>query len=319
LTGVDLVIRIGLVNIDTSHPKAFAEYLLKGDRARYTAIYNDGFRKDDEVKAYIGKYGLEKRCDSIEDLAQITDIGFIQSCNWDKHIDQALPFIKRGKPVFIDKPIAGNISDCGILENLVKDGAVIMGSSSVRYCGEIRDFMNTKESSRGRIMNIYGTAGVDEFNYGIHVVEGIGQLSGNGAVSNRFIGFSSFLNKICETYFIKFDSGITSTYNIFLRLWQPFDYIIMTTLSTYHFRIDTNRLYANLLDKICDFMETGHSDIAPVSEIIESVKIMLAGKISRTSGGKECLLDEISDDDPGYDGALFESEYAASAAKIYLD
>ena len=38
------MIRIGAVNIDTSHPLAFSEYLLKGNRARYVAVYNDGFR-----------------------------------------------------------------------------------------------------------------------------------------------------------------------------------------------------------------------------------------------------------------------------------
>ena len=40
--------RIGTVNIDTSHAPAFAEILLKGSEGRYTAIYNDGFRTDEE-------------------------------------------------------------------------------------------------------------------------------------------------------------------------------------------------------------------------------------------------------------------------------
>ena len=47
------MLRIGTVNIDTSHAPSFAEILLKGDRARYTAIYNDGFRTDEEVEAFI--------------------------------------------------------------------------------------------------------------------------------------------------------------------------------------------------------------------------------------------------------------------------
>jgi hypothetical protein len=47
------MIRVGTVNIDTSHPIAFAELFLKDGRAKYTAVYNDGFRTDDEVKNFI--------------------------------------------------------------------------------------------------------------------------------------------------------------------------------------------------------------------------------------------------------------------------
>ena len=47
--------RIGTVNIDTSHAPAFAEILLKGSEGRYTAIYNDGFRTDEEVNEFIEK------------------------------------------------------------------------------------------------------------------------------------------------------------------------------------------------------------------------------------------------------------------------
>jgi predicted dehydrogenase len=52
-------------------------------------------------------------------MADKVDIGFIQSCNWDKHIDQAMPFIQKGKPVFIDKPIVGSMKDIERIEKLV--------------------------------------------------------------------------------------------------------------------------------------------------------------------------------------------------------
>ncbi|MDD4557306.1 MAG: hypothetical protein PHX89_00005, partial [bacterium] len=105
------MIKIGIINIDTSHPITFAEYLKKGKRARYTAIYNDGFRSEAEVEGFISKYGLERRCSSIEELADCVDIGFVQGCNWDRHLSQAKLFLAGGKPVFIDKPIVGSLSD----------------------------------------------------------------------------------------------------------------------------------------------------------------------------------------------------------------
>lgn len=47
------MIRIGVVNIDVSHPLAFSQILNQEDRARYVAVYNDGFRSDEEVDAFI--------------------------------------------------------------------------------------------------------------------------------------------------------------------------------------------------------------------------------------------------------------------------
>ncbi len=307
------MIRIGIINIDTSHPITFAEYLKQGKRARYTAVYNDGFRSDVEVEAFIGKYGLEKRCSSIEELADCVDIGFVQGSNWNRHLSQARLFLTAGKPVFIDKPIVGSLSDCLKLEELAVDGAVILGSSSVRYANEVTEFMSILEEERGKVLNIYGTAGVDEFNYAIHIVEAIDALAGADALSTRFIGRGCLGSNICETFFVTFNNGITATYNTCHGLWQPFEVVVMTTKTIYHFRIDNKKLYGTLLDRICDYMETGTNRLAPVSRLTHAVKIMLAGRLSRENGGSEVMLRNIPENDPGFDGDKFEREYAAAA------
>jgi predicted dehydrogenase len=315
------MIKIGLVNLDISHPKYFSEYLNRGSRARYAAVFNDGFRGDDEVEGFMKQTGVEKRCSTIKELADCVDIGFIQSCNWDKHIEQANYFIKAGKPVFIDKPTVGNLADCKRLEELANNGAIILGSSSVRYAKEIEDFLKRPESERGRIVSIFGTSGVDEFNYTIHIVEALHQLAGGRAAVAQFVGRAKIEDKICETFFVVFENGITAAYNSFTGLWQPFEVVIMTTKGTYQFRIaleDIYKLYAQLLDKICDYMETGKSTLAPVDTLTEAVKIMLAARISRENGGRQVKPADIPDNDPGYDGYAFEKEYAANAKKIYV-
>lgn len=57
-----------------------------GNRARYVGVYNDSFRDDREVEGFIRRFNLEKRCVSLEELAQMCDIGFIHGCNWDDHL-----------------------------------------------------------------------------------------------------------------------------------------------------------------------------------------------------------------------------------------
>ncbi|MGI6165442.1 MAG: hypothetical protein ACOYEN_05570 [Limnochordia bacterium] len=312
------MIRIGCINIDVSHPLAFSEYLRKGNRARYVAVYNDGFRGDDEVAAFIRNHGLEKRCATVDELAECVDIGFIQGCNWDKHLQYIKPFIDRGKPVFIDKPIVGKMKDLVTLDEWIKQGAVILGSSSVRYAEEIVGFAQTPETERGKILNVFGTSGTDEFNYGVHIVEGIGGLMGTGAVSTQYVGSGQLNDQVCETYYIRFKDGTTAIYNLWRGIWQPFAIVVMTTKTTYHFHVDTSKIYGALLDRICDFLETGKNTLAPWEAIKESIMIMLAGRISKEQGGKLVPLDSIPLDDPGYDGYAFAEKYAANAKKMYL-
>ncbi len=311
------MIRIGVVNIDVSHPKSFAAVLEKEERARYVAVYNDGFRGDDEVDSFVKNAGLEKRCDSVEELAEMVDVGFIQGCNWDKHLAYAEPFFKRNKPVFIDKPIVGNLADCKKLDELTAAGKIILGSSSARYAPEIVEFLAIPEEERGTILNVYGTAGVDEFNYAIHIVEIIGGLLGTGAQSTQFVGKSSIDNKICETFTVTYPQ-CTATYSTFQGVWMPFHLVIMTTKGTYHIQIDTSKIYSALLERICTFMEGGSNELADMTELTESIKIMLAGKLSRERDGEKVTLSEIPENDPGYNGDQFEEEYGAAAAKIYL-
>ena len=310
------MIKIGVVNIDVSHPVAFSTYLNKGDRARYTAVYNDGFRGDDEVEVFMKKCGVSERYFSIEEMADHVDIGFVQGCNWDRHLMYAMPFINKGKPVFIDKPMVGNITECKKLEQLVRDGAVILGSSSVRYANEIVEFAQKTEEEKGKVLNVFGTAGVDEFNYAIHVVEGICGIAGCEAISNSFAGRSSIDGKVCETFFIRFANGMTAAYNSFSGTWHPFEYVIMTTKTTFQFRIDTSKIYGALLDRICDYVESGKIATAPIEKLTDSIKVLLAGRISREKGGGEVKLSEIPDDDPGFDGNAFEVKYAAAASKL---
>ena len=171
------MIRVGAVNIDTSHPMGFADSMKKSGRMGYVGVYNDSFRGPEEVEGFIERYGLERRCGTLEELAGMCDIGFIQGCDWEEHIRCAMPFINAGKPVFLDKPAVGNLRDVRKLERLVREGAVVLGSSSARYCYEIQEFLAVPEAERGEIITVLGTTGVDEFNYGIHIVEAIGGLA----------------------------------------------------------------------------------------------------------------------------------------------
>lgn len=313
--------KIGLVNIDTSHPLAFSQLMKDNDYLdmQYTMVYNDSFRSDDEVNWLIDKYNMEGRAESIEELADKCDIGFIQSCNWDNHIDQAMPFIERGKPIFLDKPLVGSYKDVKNIRELVKTGAKIVGSSSARYCTEVQEFLAKPVEERGEIVSVYAESGMDEFNYSVHVGEIISEVAGAKAVSCKFVDRVDRDDAKCELFSVKFENGVIGTYCTYLSGWRNFNVSIITTKTSVCFTIDSSKLYIELLKRISHMLKTGEQATTDIENILNVTEFMLCGKKSRDSeNGKEVAITELCDSD-GFDGGVFAKGYGGSAAKLYKD
>lgn len=307
------MIKIGTVNIDTSHPHAFAEYLLKGERARYTAVYNDAFRTDEEVNSFMEKFSITERYYNLDEMAKAVDVAFIQGCDWDKHLKLSEPFIKAGKAVFVDKPIAGRLADLEKFEEYAKNGAKVYGSSAMRYTYEHQELL-AKGVELGEILHITATVGVDEFNYAIHAVESImGFTNDSIPVSVNYIGKATAKGGECDSYFVCYDSGITACYHIASPAWQPSTITVITTKTTYAIKIDSSKVYQAMLDTLLDCLEGKESLIASTKGLCDSVRIMLAGKKSKLTG-KEIKVSEL-EDEMLFDGAEFEVFYASQQRK----
>lgn len=308
--------RIGTVNIDTSHAPSFAEILLKGDEGRYNAIYNDAFRTDEEVQAFIDNFKLEKRYDDLSEMAKNIDIAFIQSCNWDNHLKQSMPFIEAGVPVFIDKPLAGNLADVKEFERLAAEGKVILGTSAMRYTYEHESFFAIPEEERGNIIHISVMVGVDEFNYAIHAVESImGFIGDVRPVSTRYLGTNTVGDVPCDSYYVLFENGVSACYHICKKGWQPSTALVMTSKTSFAYKIDSNKVYEAMLKQVCAYMAGKENKLATVTQMTDSIKLMLAGKKSMANGGTVENIADLTESDPSFDGAAFEEFYAASQRK----
>lgn len=313
--------KIGCVSIDTSHPMGFAEELEKYCMdMKYEWICPETFRGKDEVEWFIKRFGLKGQVKQIEDMVDKVDIGFVQSCNWDKHLDQIEPFIKANKPVFLDKPVVGNLKDAKKLVALLDSGAKIIGSSSARHADEVQAFLKKPVSERGEVVSIFGTCGVDEYNYSIHIVEIFQEIAKSKPVSAKFNGYGTASDgHRVESYTINFENGIIATYNTFIGGWRPFHLTIVTTKGSYQIAIDSSKIYVALLREIYKYLAGRSNNLADVRDIVDCSLAMLCGKKSRDQrDGQVVKLSELDDSD-AFDGYKFEKEYGAAASKIYKD
>ena len=309
------MLRFGAVTIDVSHPRSFAKTLSTGDRAAYTAVFNDGFRTDEEVKAFADEFNLTIYND-LDEMIDNIDLGLVHSCNWDKHLDYIMHFVNKGKPVFVDKPIVGNMKDCRKLLDLVANGAVILGTSALRYCYEVQETTAKMTELGSRPLHIHTTVGVDEFNYAIHAVELICGLNAAMPVSCRYVGTAQIdgEGEKADTYFITFDNGSTASFSNLGKKFALCNTSILTDKGgDYCFAVDNKKLYEAMLAKVCDAMEGNMDALISVPVMVESIKVLLACKASRLNGGAEVRLDSPVLEEVSFDGNLFEEGYAAAA------
>lgn len=127
--------------------------------------------------------------DSIDELLKKVDVVMILSIDGRKHLEQVRPVFAAGKPVFVDKPIAGSLADAIEIFRLADEHKVpCFSSSSLRFA---KQTLNIRQDPRlGELVGCdqYAPCSLephhpDFFWYGIHGVEPLFTIMGPGCVS----------------------------------------------------------------------------------------------------------------------------------------
>lgn len=298
------MIRIGLVDLDTSHPKTFTKILNAMPGVKVNALW-DG--RDVWQEGYDERFAKENDipnvCKRLEDMIDLVDAVMVLGVNWDKHVDRAYPFIVAGKPVLIDKPMVGKVRDIyTLLELQVTHGTPVYGGSAFRYAQEI-GMLRSQADRVGEVSTAIATGPGDFFSYGIHTTELAQGMVGTGA---------NYVEYVAENK----SSVIAVTYHngfvLLLQLQQSFQEWSMCLYSTtgmHTMRVDPTRIYEPFLQNyihIVNKRDVSFSLEAP----LEAAKILIGAKLSRQHGGR-IYLSEVPAEE-GFDGAAYAAEYAAA-------
>jgi predicted dehydrogenase len=136
----------------------------------------------------MAKLGVEI-VDSIDELLKKVDVVMILSIDGRKHLEQVRPVFAAGKPVFIDKPIAGSLAEAiEIFQLADKHKVPCFSSSSLRFA---KQTANIRQDPRlGDLVGCdqYAPCALephhpDFFWYGIHGVEPLFTIMGSGCES----------------------------------------------------------------------------------------------------------------------------------------
>lgn len=194
------MLNIGIIGLDTSHVIAFTKSINAENpkpefaNCRIVAAYPKGSpdieSSTSRVEGYVktlSEMGVEI-VPSIEEMLTKVDAVLLETNDGRPHLEQLLPCLRAGKPVFIDKPIAGSLSDAiAIFKAAKKFDVPVFSSSSLRFTPNAQELRNGK---LGKITgcDAYSPCSLEETHpdlywYGIHGVETLFTVMGPGVES----------------------------------------------------------------------------------------------------------------------------------------
>jgi hypothetical protein len=196
-SAADGPLRAGMIGLDTSHVPAFAKLFndpkAAGDFAgiKIVAGYPGGTdlpSSKDRVERFtqqIRDLGIEI-VDTIPALLAKVDVVLLESVDGRIHLQEAIPVIQAGKPLWIDKPVAGSLTDAILIYELAKKHNVpVFSSSSARFSAGFQALSMNEQLGSIEGAQTWGPCSVqpgipDLFFYGIHGIEPLFLLMGRG-------------------------------------------------------------------------------------------------------------------------------------------
>lgn len=295
--------RVGIIGLDTSHCIAFTKVLndpnagLEFGGYKVVAAFPTKGSIDipssiDRLATFteqVNQQGVEI-VSSIEDLLKKVDVVLLETIDGRKHLEQALPVIKAGKRMFIDKPVAASLKDTLIIFNEAKKYNVpVFSSSSLRY------ITGAKEIEEGKIGNVlgadtYGPAIVektqpDMFWYGIHGIEILYAVLGTGC-KNVIRVHTNDADMIVGTW----EDGRVGSFRGTRYPKSDFGGTVFGDKGTSV--LGEWKGYKPLLVKIIEFFRTGIVPVNP-QETIEIIAFMEAADESKIKEGTTVDLQSI--------------------------
>jgi hypothetical protein len=295
-------VKAGMIGLDTSHVPAFTKIFNNpsGDAElaslQVVAGYPGGTdlpASRDRVAGFteqLREMGVEI-VETIPQLLEKVDVVMLQSVDGRIHLEEAIPVIRAGKPLWIDKPVAGSLVDAIMIFELARKHHVpVFSSSSLRFGPGIKAVLNNDEV--GAILGAqtwgpcsYSTGTPDLFFYGIHGIEPLFTLMGTGCetVARVHTDGTDFVTGVWK-------DGRVGTYRGIRQGASSSGAMVFGSKRIVP--VDELGGYQDLCREIARFFKTGESPV-PAAETIEIFAFMEAADESKRQGGVPVSLPEV--------------------------
>lgn len=230
---------------------------------------------------------IENVVTNAEDMIGQVDAVILARDDGENHLAMAKPFIEEGIPIFIDKPLTENAKDLREFVRYYEEAKPIMSCSSVRYW---RSILGLKSKTHlGRILTANAVTPKYWRTYGIHLIEGIYAVMGGGVESAQNVGLAGE-----EIVHIRYTDGRHAVLQSFKGVHSNL-HISFYGQNDSVFIQDTDAFFCfkKVLTHFVDMVKTGNHPF-DWRETVETVKIVIAGRMSLEEGNRIVYLKEIA-------------------------
>ncbi len=296
------MIKLGIVDFDTSHVVAFTQRLnhvgvgedqwIEGARI-VVGCPGTSLISPERISGFaeqLESYGVPLVDDPTEMIGKVDGV-LIESVDGSVHYERAKPFLEAGIPMFIDKPFTCSLEHAKEMAELAeKNNVHLFSSSSLRYALEIQD-VHAKQDEIGKVIgaDAYSPGPLHPrnpglFHYGIHGVETLYALMGPGcdsvwAVSTEGVDVITGAWKDGRVGSVRATRAGAHSYGFTAFCEKR---VINTS-------INAGAIYRELLKRIVDLFETGKPPIE-LSETVEIIAFVEAVMTSAKRDGERTQL-----------------------------
>lgn len=300
------MLRLGIVDCDTSHSYQFARRLnhveIEEDQwvdgARIVAAHPGTSRITDPGR--IAEYLISVRAAGVaiverpEELLGQVDAVLVLSNEGAVHRERATPFIEAGLPIFVDKPLAAMKMDARALVNLAEQrGVPLISASSLRFTPEVQAARQAKDDL-GELVgaDVHAPAPLHPLNpgllhYGVHGVEILYALLGVGCQE-----VTCSFHEDGEVVTGQWSDGRIGTMRGIRRGTRGYGFTAYGERATRTATIDPRYIYRDLLAVVVPVLAGGPSPV-DATEMVEVVAFQEAAFASREARGKSVSLNQV--------------------------
>ncbi|MBP3685818.1 MAG: Gfo/Idh/MocA family oxidoreductase [Clostridia bacterium] len=292
--------RVGLLGTENSHAMAFAKTLNLPDPVTGERLYPEFRVVACFAHEKAPSEAIVKECgedivivESPEEMVDLVDCAMITSRHGKYHKEFAMPFLKAGKPCFIDKPFTVSIEDAKeLVEIIEKNDLLVTGGSGCKFVPQIEDLI--REIGRGDIGEVASCvfsfpgdrsseyAGI--FFYGQHLIEMVIKTFGDAIQSVACFEKKGHLTAIARYEDLDVVMNFTPANRYLAVAYGKKGNIVK--------ELDISGIYPAEVENFVKMIRTGKMPL-PLNDIVLPVYVLNAMEKSLAEGGRDVPLSEL--------------------------
>jgi len=285
--------RLGAIGVDSSHLPEFTKRIKAlseagHTRCRVTRLWTDGrhdLRAEQARKWQASAEEMGVRpAESMDELLGDVDGVMVLAVNGNRHLEFALPALRRGLPTYVDKPLTCDLGQARELMRAARDGSArCYSASSLRFAAEVTDL---PRAELGRLVAIdaFGPGELNPameglFYYGVHTVEMVDAIWGPGV--RRVSAVTTPDRDLAD---LEYRDGRYARLRMDRKGSYDFGATVHGEKKVHQFTVDFADVYNRLIKGMTRFFEGGEAPVK-LRDLVENVAVMEAGNQSMKRDG----------------------------------